>query len=194
MRSSPDLEKAGAVEVPATGVQLGEQERAAVERVLSSGMLTQGPEVASFESRVRRARRGRPCVAVNSGTSALLLALLALGIGPGDEVIVPSFSFAATANAVALAGARPVFVDIEPHHFCLDPDAVRAAITRRTSADHTGSPVRPSGSDGPILDIAARHALAVVEDAAQAHLAAWTGSPSGPSAPPRRLASTRPRT
>ena len=115
-------------------MQLGEDERVAVERVLKSGMLAQGPEVAAFEREFAEHVDGRPCVAVNSGTSALHLGLLALGIGPGDEVVVPSFSFAASANAVALTGASPVFADIEPSHFCLDPDSVLDAIGPRSRA------------------------------------------------------------
>src|SRR5690606_10739019 len=111
---------------------IGEEERAAVDRVLRSGMLAQGPEVAAFEDEFASVVDGRRCIAVNSGTSALHLAFLAAGIGPGDEVIVPSFSFAATANAVSLTGATPVFADIELDHFALDPEAVEAAITPRT--------------------------------------------------------------
>jgi dTDP-4-amino-4,6-dideoxygalactose transaminase len=178
MKSSVELD-VGFLEVPATGLHLGEQERAAIERVLASGMLAQGPEVAAFESEFAAHVEGRPCVAVNSGTSALLLALLALGIGPGDEVVVPSFSFAATANAVALTGARPVFADIEPDHYGLDPSAVEAVITARTSAI---MPVHlyghPAAMDG-LREVAARHGLAIVEDAAQAHLAALGGRPVG---------------
>jgi len=165
--------------VPATGVLIGPEERAAVDRVLASGLLAQGPEVAAFETEFAPYVGERPCVAVSSGTSALLLGLLAIGIGPGDEVIVPSFSFAATANAVALTGARPVFVDIEPRHFCLDPAAVRAAITPRTAAI---VPVHlfghPANMDA-LSAAAARHGLALVEDAAQAHLASWRGRPVG---------------
>ena len=179
MRSSPELDEVGFLPVPETGLQIGEQERAAVERVLASGMLAQGPEVAAFESEFSAHVGGRACVAVNSGTSALLLALTALGIGPGDEVVVPSFSFAATANAVALTGARPVFVDIELRHFCLDPSAVEAAVTPRTRAI---VPVHlyghPAAMDR-LTPIAAEHGLAVVEDAAQAHLAALGGRPVG---------------
>ena len=101
--------------------------------VLRSGRLVQGQEVAAFEDEFAALVGGRTCVAVNSGTSALHLGLLAAGIGPGDEVIVPSFTFAATANAVAMTGATPVFADIEPDTFCLDPDAVAAAVTPRTA-------------------------------------------------------------
>jgi dTDP-4-amino-4,6-dideoxygalactose transaminase len=179
MRSPVELDDVGYLDVPASAVQIGEEERAATLRVLDSGMLAQGPEVAQFESEFAAHVDGRPCVAVNSGTSALLLALVALGIGPGDEVVVPSFSFAATANAVALTGARPVFADIEPGQFCLDPAAVEAAVTTRTAAV---VPVHLYGHPAPmgrILEIAAKHGLAVVEDAAQAHLAALDGRPVG---------------
>src|SRR6185437_16728472 len=106
----------------------------AVDRVLASGMIAQGPEVAAFETEFSPVTGGVECVAVNSGTSALHLGLLAAGVKPGDEVIVPSFTFAATGNSVALAGATPVFVDIDPDTFCLAPDAVRAAIGPRTAA------------------------------------------------------------
>jgi dTDP-4-amino-4,6-dideoxygalactose transaminase len=168
-----------AAPIPAPGPVLGEPERAAVARVLESGMLAQGPEVAAFETEFSEHVGGRPCVAVSSGTGALLLALIALDIGPGDEVIVPSFSFAATANAVVLAGARPVFADIEPRHFCLDPAAVLAAITPRTAAI---MPVHlyghPAAMDR-IGEVAEAHSLAVVEDAAQAHLAELGARPVG---------------
>ncbi|HZZ51020.1 MAG TPA: DegT/DnrJ/EryC1/StrS family aminotransferase [Pseudonocardia sp.] len=165
--------------MPAQGPLLGMEERIAVERVLASGMLAQGPEVAAFEAEFAAHVGDRPCVAVSSGTSALLLGLLALGIGPGDEVIVPSFSFAATANAVVLAGARPVFVDIEPDYFCMDPRAAEAAITPRTAAI---MPVHLYGHPAAMDEfarLAARHGLAVVEDAAQAHLASLHGRAVG---------------
>jgi dTDP-4-amino-4,6-dideoxygalactose transaminase len=113
---------------------IGDEECRAVERVLLSGRLTQGEEVSAFEVEFAELVDGRRCVAVNSGTSALLLGLLAAGIGPGDEVIVPSFTFAATANAVRLAGARPVFADICLSDFCLDPAAVVAAVSPATAA------------------------------------------------------------
>ena len=103
-------------------------------RVLDSGMIAQGPEVAAFEDEFSRFMEGHHCIAVNSGTSALHLGLLASGIERGHEVIIPSFTFAATANAVALCGATPVFVDIDIDTFTLDPNAVEAAITDRTSA------------------------------------------------------------
>jgi len=108
--------------IPVAKPLIGEEERAAVDRVLCSGMLAQGPEVTAFEREfANHFRLGRPCVAVNSGTSGLHLGLLSAGVGPGDEVIVPSFTFAGTANAVALTGATPVFADIDPEHSASTP-------------------------------------------------------------------------
>jgi dTDP-4-amino-4,6-dideoxygalactose transaminase len=147
--------------------------------VLRSGNVVQGPEVAAFESEFGALVEGRHCVAVNSGTSALLLALHALDLGPGDEVIVPSFTFAATANAVRLAGATPVFADIDPDTYCLDPGAVAAAIGPNTAAI---MPVHLYGHPAGMTRIsalAARHSLAIVEDAAQAHGSALHGVPVG---------------
>jgi len=166
-------------QIPAARPVIGEAEIEAAVRVLRSGMVVQGPEVAAFEREFGELVAGRHCVAVNSGTSALQLTLMALGFGPGDEVIVPSFSFAASANAVRLVGAEPVFVDIEPGSFCLDPDAVAAAITPRTVAI---MPVHlyghPAAMDR-LMPLAERHGLAVVEDACQAHGAALGGQPVG---------------
>jgi len=158
---------------------IGSDECRAVERVLLSGSLSQGPEVAAFEQEFGSTVRRRGCVAVNSGTSALLLALLATGIGPGDEVIVPSFTFAATANAVVLAGAKPVFADISLRDYCLDPAAVAAAVTRATAAV---IPVHLYGHPAPmpeLMEVAQRYGLAVIEDAAQAHAATLHGRPVG---------------
>jgi perosamine synthetase len=161
---------------------VGDDEVAAAVRVLRSGRVVQGPEVAGFEEEFSALVAGRECVAVNSGTSALHLTLLALGIGPADEVVVPSFSFAATANAVRLAGARPVFADIEPGSFCLDPGAAAAAIGPRTVAIMPvhlyGHPAPMDGPDG-LLTLAGRHGLAVIEDACQAHGATLAGRPVG---------------
>ncbi len=165
--------------IPAAKPLIGDEERAAVDAVLASVGLAQGPQVAAFEQEFASVVAGRECVAVNSGTSALHMALIALGIGTGDEVIVPSFTFAATANAVALAGATPVFVDIEPDSFCISPESIEAAITIRTRAV---IPVHlyghPAAMDR-ITPIAAAHDLLVVEDAAQAHAASLHGAPVG---------------
>ncbi|MEE6259004.1 DegT/DnrJ/EryC1/StrS family aminotransferase [Plantactinospora sonchi] len=165
--------------IPPARPVIGDAEIEAAVRVLRSGRVVQGPEVAAFEEEFSELVAGRHCVAVNSGTSALQLTLMALGIGPGDEVVVPSFSFAASANAVRLVGAEPVFADIEPDSFNLDPDAVAAAITSRTAAI---MPVHlyghPAAMDR-LMPIAEQHGLAVVEDACQAHGAALGGQPVG---------------
>lgn len=159
---------------------IGHEERQAVDAVLQSGMIAQGPQVKAFEEEFSAQMvAGRECVAVNSGTSGLHLGLLAAGIGPGDEVIVPSFTFAATGNSVALTGASPVFVDIEPDYFCLDPDAVEAAITPRTKAI---LPVHLYGHPAAMTEleaVAQRHGLALFEDAAQAHGASLHGQMVG---------------
>lgn len=166
--------------IPIARPILGDKEREAVGRVIASGNLAAGPEVAAFESEfAATAVAGRQCVAVNSGTAALHLGLLAMGIGPGDEVIVPSFTFAASANAVVLAGATPVFVDIEPTTFCLSVSAVSAALSRRTAAV---MPVHLFGQPADMTELgklASSHQLAIIEDAAQAHLATWDGKPVG---------------
>lgn len=162
--------------IPPAKPLIGDEERAAVDRVMRSGMIAQGPEVRAFEEEFSaHFGLGRECVAVNSGTSGLHLGLLSSGIGPGDEVIVPSFTFAATANAVALTGATPVFADIDPHSFCLSPAAVESAITDRTRAI---MPVHLYGhpADMPaLLKLAESHGLDVFEDAAQAHGASLHG-------------------
>lgn len=158
---------------------IGEDERKAVDRVIASGMLAQGPEVEAFENEFSKIVDNRRCVAVNSGTSALHLGLLAAGIGPGDEVIVPSFTFAATGNSVALAGATPVFVDIEPNYFCIDPAAIEAAIGPKTAAI---MPVHLYGHPAAMVQIqkiAEQHGLFIIEDAAQAHAASLNGTPVG---------------
>ncbi|SNT13515.1 dTDP-4-amino-4,6-dideoxygalactose transaminase [Micrococcales bacterium KH10] len=166
--------------IPPAKPIIGDEERAAVDAVLRSGMIAQGRQVKAFEDEFSAALvAGRECVAVNSGTAGLHLGLLAAGIGPGDEVIVPSFTFAATANSVALTGATPVFVDIEPDYFCLDPAAVRAAVTEKTTAI---LPVHLYGhpADGPALrGIAAEYGLRLFEDAAQAHGASLHGEAVG---------------
>lgn len=165
--------------IPAAQPIIGDDERNAVDRVLRSGMLAQGPEVKAFEEEFSGIVDGRHCIAVNSGTSALHMAFIAAGIGPGDEVIVPSFSFAATANSVCLAGATPVFADIEQDYFNLDPRAVEAVITSRTRAV---MPVHLYGHPAAMVElgeICARYSLLLMEDAAQAHAASLNGIPAG---------------
>lgn len=166
--------------IPPAKPLIGDEECAAVERVMRSGLLAQGPEVKAFEEEFsEHFGLDRPCVAVNSGTSGLHLGLLSCGVRSGDEVIVPSFSFAATANSIGLAGGTPVFADITSDDFCLDPTAVERAITSRTVGI---MPVHLYGhpANMPALQrIAVRHGIQVFEDAAQAHGASLGGTPVG---------------
>ncbi len=166
--------------IPAAKPQIGDEERAAVDRVLRSGMIAQGPEVAAFEKEFGDVLvGGRTCVAVSSGTAGLHLGLLAAGVGAGSEVIVPSFTFAATANSVALSGATPVFADIDPDTYCLDVASVEQALTDRTVGI---MPVHLYGHPADMTalgELAAKHGVQLFEDAAQAHGARWQGSPVG---------------
>jgi perosamine synthetase len=150
---------------------LGNEEEAAVLRVLASGQLAQGEQVATFERRFAEMCGVREAIAVSSGTAALHLSLLAHDIGPGDEVITTAFSFAATANVIILAGATPVFVDIERDTYNINPALIDAAITPRTRAI---LPVHLYGNPcdmKQLEQIAAAHKLSIIEDACQAHAA-----------------------
>jgi dTDP-4-amino-4,6-dideoxygalactose transaminase len=152
---------------------------AAITRVIDSAQFILGPEVAAFEERFAAYCGARYCVALNSGTSALHLALLAAGIGPGDEVITVSMTFVATAAAVLYCGAKPVFVDIDPEAWTMDPNLIEAAVTPRTKAI---LPVHLHGlvaEMDPILAISRRHGLVVIEDAAQSHGAEYKGRRAG---------------
>ena len=152
---------------------------AAITRVIDSAQFILGPEVAAFEERFAAYCGARYCVALNSGTSALHLALLAAGIGPGDEVITVSMTFVATAAAVLYCGAKPVFVDIDPEAWTMDPNLIEAAVTPRTKAI---LPVHLHGlvaEMDPILAISRRHGLVVIEDAAQSHGAECKGRRAG---------------
>jgi dTDP-4-amino-4,6-dideoxygalactose transaminase len=152
---------------------------AAILRVLDSTQFILGEEVSAFEREFAAYCGTAEAIGVNSGTSALHLALLAAGIGPGDEVITVPFTFVATAAAIVYAGATPVFVDIEPATYAMDPALIERAITPRTKAI---MPVHlyghPADMD-PILDIARRRGLVVIEDAAQAHGAEYKGRRCG---------------
>ncbi len=165
--------------IPISSPQFGEEELALVKEVLESGIIAQGPKVAALEQEFAKLSGTQFAVAVANGTAALHLALLANGIGPGDEVITSPFTFIASANSVLYTGARPVFVDIKADTFNIDPALIEAAITPRTKAI---MPVHLYGlmaDMDAIMDIAQRHNLAVIEDAAQAHGATNQGRPAG---------------
>jgi dTDP-4-amino-4,6-dideoxygalactose transaminase len=152
---------------------------AAVIRVMENAQFILGPEVAAFEKEFAAYIGAAEAIGVNSGTSALHLALLAAGVGPGDEVITVPFSFVATAASIVYTGATPVFVDIDPATFNIDVTRIEAAITPRTKAI---MPVhlfgQPADMD-PVMEIARRHGLIVIEDAAQAHGASYKCRPAG---------------
>ena len=147
----------------------------ALEAVCESTRFAQGPDTAEFEKAFANYCGVEHCVSVNSGTSALHLAMRLLNIGPGDEVITVPMTFIATTWAISYAGARPIFVDIDPERRTLDPDRLKKAITPRTKAI---LPVHLFGQPAdmePILHIASRHDIPVIEDAAQAHGAFYKG-------------------
>ena len=151
----------------------------AIQRVLAHTQFIQGPEVRSFEEAFARFVGAEAAIGVASGTAALHLALLACGIGPGDEVITTPFTFYATAEAINQAGATPVFVDIAPDTYNLDPAKIEAAITPRTRAIIPVHLYGQSADMDEILAIARRHGLRVIEDAAQAHAAEHRGRRCG---------------
>lgn len=161
--------------IPIAAPQLGEDEIAAAVAVMRSGMLAQGPVTAAFEEEFAAFTGTSHAVAVNSGTAALHAALKALGIGPGDEVIVPSFTFIATATAVSMCGAVPVFADIDPGTFTLDPAHAETLVSERTKAvigvHLFGQPCNITAID----DLCRDRGLFFVEDCAQAHGARWNG-------------------
>lgn len=165
--------------IPIAKPLIGEEEKAAVIAVLESGMLAQGPKVAEFEAAFAATVGVRHAIATSSGTTALHLALLAHGIGPGDEVITSPFTFISSANTILFAGAKPVFADIDPASYNVDPMRMEAKITHRTKAL---MPVHLFGNPCEMdimMNMATRHGLVVIEDAAQAHGATFKGQPVG---------------
>lgn len=160
----------------------GDQEARAVAEVIASGPVTPGPKVKEFEARFGAGREVRHAVATSSGTAALHLALVVAGIGPGDDVVVPSLSFIATANAVTYVGARPVFCDVDPATGTVTADTLRAALTLDTRAvvvvDQSGVPVDLD----PVRELCDRHEITVIEDAGSAVGSQYKGRPVGTGA------------
>jgi dTDP-4-amino-4,6-dideoxygalactose transaminase len=168
--------------VPFNALKPGEDAaaiRAAIDRVIASGWFVLGPEVEAFEREFAEASGVPHAIGVGTGTDAITLILRGLDIGPGDEVITAPLSAAYSALAVMMAGARPVFTDVDPERLTLDPRHVEAAITPRTKAVLPVHLYGQAADLGPLEAIAAKHGLALVEDAAQAQLATADGRPVG---------------
>ena len=151
---------------------------AAIQRVLDHGEYILGPEVAELEERLAAYTGSTHCITCANGTDALQIAQMALGIGPGDEVITPGFTYIATAETVALLGAKPVYVDIDPRTYNLDPNLLEAAITPRTKAIIPVSLYGQCADFDAINTIAAEHGIPVIEDAAQSFGASYKGRKS----------------
>ena len=169
--------------IPINLPQIGEEEVEAVVKVLRSGMLTQslgaGPMVTCFEKSYAKFAGVKHAVAVNTGTAALHSAIVAVGVKQGDEVILPSFTFVATAEAVVLAGGKPVFADIDPETYSISPTEIGKVITKKTKAIVPVDLYGYSAEMKPLREIVAKHGLALVEDSAQAHGATYDGKPAG---------------
>ncbi len=165
--------------IPIARPQMGTEEKELVWSALESGALAQGPRVRELEERFAAFVGVPNAVATSSGTTALHLGLLAQGVGPGDEVVTVPFTFIASATSILFTGARPVFVDVRADTFNIDPELVEAAITPRTKAILPVSLYGQPADMPSIMAIAARHRLAVLEDAAQAHGAAIGDRRSG---------------
>ena len=151
---------------------------AGIQRVLDHGQYILGPEVAELEEKLAAYTGAKYCISVANGTDALQIAQMALGIGPGDEVITPGFTYIATAETVALLGAKPVYVDIDPRTYNLDPKLLEAAITPRTKAIIPVSLYGQCADFDAINAIAAKHGIPVIEDAAQSFGATYKGRKS----------------
>jgi perosamine synthetase len=171
------------MEVPFAKPTFLGHEGAAVAETIATGWVSQGPKVLAFERAFAERVGAADAVAVSNCTTALMLSLYAAGIGPGDEVIVPSLSFIATANAVWQCGATPVFADIDPRTYNLDPDAAERAITPRTRAIMPVHQVGLPADMDRFLAVAQRHGLTIVEDAACAIGATYRGRPIGSLGP-----------
>ena len=158
---------------------IGEEEKQAVMEVLNSGMIASGPRTREFESQFAEYVGVKHAIATTSGTTALHLGLLALGVGPGDEVIIPSFSFIASVNSILFCNAKPVFCDVNPRTFNIDPSKIEDLITPNTKAIMPVHLYGQSADMNAISDIAEKHDLFVIGDAAQAHGAKYNGKMIG---------------
>ncbi len=166
------------IDLKAQQARLKTQIDAAIARVLAHGQYILGPEVAELEEKLATYTGAKHCITVANGTDALQIAQMALGIGPGDEVITPGFTYIATAETVALLRAKPVYVDIDPHTYTLDPALLEAAITPRTKAIIPVSLYGQCADFDAINAIAAKHGIPVIEDAAQSFGATYKGRKS----------------
>ncbi len=167
------------VDLRAQYAAIGPEIRSAIDGVLASARFINGPDVSSFEQKFAAFCDAEFAVGVGSGTDALTLALQALDVGPGDEVITTANTFIATAEAIVAVGAAPVFVDVDPSHFNMTAETLSAAVTPRTRAT---IPVHLYGQPAPmaeIVEVAARHSIKVIEDASQAHGAEYDGKRVG---------------
>ncbi len=179
MTATPTMPASAAIEIPITRPHLAGGETDAVAEAIASGWISQGPRVRAFEEAFATRVGAADAVATTSCTTALALALYVSGVGPGDEVVVPSLSFIATANAVWHCGARPVFADIDPRTYNLDADAAERAITPRTKAVMPVHQIGLPADMDRFFEIGQRHGVAIVEDAACAIGARYKGRPIG---------------
>jgi len=175
MRRGPDVEGAVNMRIPLSLPWIEEEEAAAAADVVRSGWLVQGPRVAAFEEQFADTLGVRHAIAVNSGSSALLVALAALEVGPGDEVLCPDMSFVSTGSAALFLGARARFVDIELSWYGMDPGQVERHLSPRTKAIVPVHYAGHSAEMAGILAVAERHGIPVLEDAAESHLARYRG-------------------
>lgn len=166
------------IDLAAQQARIKDKIDAAIQRVLAHGKYILGPEVDELEERLAAYTGAKHCITVANGTDALQIAQMALGIGPGDEVITPGFTYIATAETVALLGAKPVYVDIDPKTYNLDPSLLEAAITPRTKAIIPVSLYGQCADFDAINAIADKHGIPVIEDAAQSFGATYKGRKS----------------